>query len=128
MTVASGQSLPFTVTFSPLVSGTVSGSLSFVSNASTSTVGETVSGTGQAPQYKVSLSWSPSTSSVIGYNVYRGTTSGGPYAKINPSADTVTAYADSTVQSGNTYYYVTTAVASGGMESKFSNETAAQIP
>ncbi len=74
MTIASGQSVPFTVTFSPLVSGTVSGSLSFVSNASTSTVGETVSGTGQAPQYKVSLSWSPSSSTVTGYNVYRGTT------------------------------------------------------
>ena len=128
LTIASGQSVPFTVTFSPLVSGTVSGSLSFVSNASTTTVGETVSGTGQAPQYKVSLSWSPSTSTVTGYNVYRGATSGGPYAKINPSVDTVTTYADSTVQSGQTYYYVTTSVASGGMESKYSNETAAQIP
>ena len=128
LTIASGQSVPFTVTFSPLVSGTVSGSLSFVSNASTTTVGETVSGTGQAPQYKVSLSWSPSTSTVTGYNVYRGTTSGGPYARINPSVDTVMTYADSTVQSGQTYYYVTTSVASGGMESKYSNETAAQIP
>ena len=128
MTIASGQSVPFTVTFSPLVSGTVSGSLSFVSNASTSTVGETVSGTGQAAQYKVSLSWSPSTSTVTGYNVYRGTTSGGPYARVNPSVDTVTTYADSTVQSGQTYYYVTTSVASGGMESKYSNETSAQIP
>ena len=128
MTIASGQSVPFTVTFSPLVSGTVSGSLSFVSNASSSTVGEAVSGTGQAPQYKVSLSWSPSTSTVTGYNVYRGTTSGGPYAKINPSVNSLTTYADGTVQSGQTYYYVTTSVASGGMESKYSNETTAQIP
>jgi Abnormal spindle-like microcephaly-assoc'd, ASPM-SPD-2-Hydin len=66
--------------------------------------------------------------SPTGYNVYRGTTSGGPYAKINPSVDTVTTYADSTVQSAQTYYYVTTSVASGGMESKYSNETSAQIP
>jgi len=128
LTIASGQSVPFTVTFSPLVSGAVSGNLSFVSNASTSTVGETVSGTGQAQQHKVSLSWSPSTSSIAGYNVYRGTTSGGPYARISPSVDTVTTYADSTVQSGQTYYYVTTSVASSGMESKYSNETTAQIP
>ena len=128
LTIASGQSVPFTVTFSPLVSGTVSGSLSFVSNASVSTVSETVSGTGQAAQHNVSLSWSPSTSTITGYNVYRGTTSGGPYARINPSIDSVTAFADSTVQSGQTYYYVTTAVASGGMESKYSNETSAQVP
>ena len=128
LTIASGQSVPFTVTFSPLVSGVVSGNLSFVSNASNSTVGETLSGTGQAQQHKVSLSWIPSTSSITGYNVYRGTTSGGPYARISPSVDTVTSYEDSTVQSGQTYYYVTTSVGSTGMESKYSNETAAQIP
>jgi len=128
VTIPSGQSVPFTLTFSPLVSGSVSGSVSFVSNASASTVGESLSGTGQAVAYNVSLSWSPSTSSVTGYNVYRGTTSGGPYAKINPSVDAVTTYADGTVQSGQTYYYVTTAVASNGMESTYSNETAAQIP
>jgi hypothetical protein len=103
--------VPFTVSFSPLVSGTVSGSLSIVSNASTSTIGETVSGTGQSPQDKVSLSWSSSTSSVIGYNVYRGTTSGSPYAKINSFVDSVVTYADGSVQSGQTYY-VTTSVAS----------------
>ena len=128
VTIASGQSVPFTVTFSPLVSGTVSGSLSFGSNASVSTISETVSGSGQAVQHNVALSWSPSTSTVNGYNVYRGTTSGGPYTRINAALDAVTTYSDGTVQSGQTYYYVTTAVASNGMESTYSNETAAQIP
>jgi hypothetical protein len=128
MTIAAGQSVPFTVSFSPLVSGTVSGSVSFVSNASTSTVGETVSGAGQAAQHTVSLSWSPSNSSVTGYNVYRGTASGGPYARINPSVDAATTFADSTVQAGQTYYYVTTAVGSDGMESKYSNQTTALVP
>ena len=128
VTIPSGQSVPFTVTFSPVVSGSVSGNLSFVSNASVATVSEPLSGTGQAVQHSVALSWSPSTSTVTGYNVYRGTTSGGPYAKVNSSVDATTTYSDGTVQSGQTYYYVTTAVASGGMESTYSNESAAQIP
>ena len=128
VTIASGQSVPFTITFSPLVSGTVSGNLSFGSNASVSTISQTVSGSGQAVQHNVALSWSPSTSTVTGYNVYRGTTSGGPYTRINSALDAVTTYSDGTVQSGQTYYYVTTAVASNGMESTYSNETAAQVP
>lgn len=76
----------------------------------------------------VELSWKASTSSVAGYNVYRSGTSDGPYTKINPSLDTSTAYADSSVQAGHTYYYVTTALSSSGMESSYSNQTTAVIP
>ena len=36
-----------------------------------------------APQHTVSLSWAASTSTVVSYNVYRGTQSGGPYAVLN---------------------------------------------
>jgi len=128
ITIPAGQSVPFKVTFSPLVTGTVSGSISVVSNASTSTIAEAVSGSGQAVQHSVSLSWSPSNSTVTGYNIYRGTISGGPYAKINPAVDALTTYADGTVQSGQTYYYVTTAVDSSGVESTYSNQVTAQIP
>jgi hypothetical protein len=39
-----------------------------------------------------------------------------------------TAYTDSSVQSGNTYYYVTTAVDTTGVESIFSNEMPSVIP
>ena len=128
ITIPAGQSVPFNVTFSPLVTGTVSGSISIVSNASTSAIAEAVSGSGQAVQHTVSLSWGPSSSSVSGYNIYRGTVSGGPYAKVNASVDAATTYADSTVQSGQTYYYVTTAVNSSGMESTYSNQVVAQVP
>ena len=128
LTLAAGQSVAFTVTFSPLVSGAVSGSLSFISNASDSLLSGTLSGTGQIVQHTVSLSWSPSTSSVVGYNVYRRGTAGGPYARINSSTDAVTSYTDTTVQSGQVYYYVTTAVSSTGVESGYSNEIQAQIP
>ncbi len=65
---------------------------------------------------------------VVGYNIYRGTTSGGPYTKLNSSQVLLTTYTDSTVQSGLTYYYVTTAVDSGGTESIYSNEVQAVIP
>jgi fibronectin type 3 domain-containing protein len=75
------------------------------------------------------LSWNASTStSITGYNVYRGTVSGGPYSKINSALDTSMSYSDSTVQSGQTYYYVTTAVDSAGVESSYSSGVQAVIP
>ena len=88
-------------------------------------------GTGAAAtpvQHSVALSWSPSSSSITGYNVYRGTVSSGPYTKINPSLDTTTSYTDSTVQSGQTYFYVTTAVGTDGVESSYSNQVTAVVP
>lgn len=128
LTIAVGQSAPFSITFAPQASGTASGSFSFLSNASNSPSTETVGGTGQTVQYTVSLSWNASTSGVSGYNVYRSTTSGGPYTRLDSSLDVTTTYADSTVQSGQTYFYVTAAVNSSGIESSYSNQVSAQIP
>lgn len=128
LTLAVGQSAPFSITFTPQASGTASGSFSFVSNASNSPSTEAVSGSGQTVQHTVSLSWNASTSSVSGYNVYRATASGGPYTKLDASLDPATSYADSTVQSGQTYFYVTTAVDSAGVESGYSNQVTAQVP
>jgi len=79
-------------------------------------------------QHSVELAWSPSSSTVIGYNIYRGAASGGPYAKIDGAVDTATTYSDTSVQAGGTYFYVTTAVASDGTESAFSNQVSAAIP
>ena len=74
-----------------------------------------MTGTGAAAtQHSADLSWGPSPSTVVGYNVYRSTTPGGPYTKINSSLDPSTLYTDSTVQSGQTYYYVSTAVDATG--------------
>jgi len=78
--------------------------------------------------HSVSLEWTASASAVIGYNVYRGTASGGPYMLINPSLVTMTQYQDSSVESGQTYYYVVTAVDSSDVESVYSNQTSATIP
>ncbi|MBV9624970.1 MAG: Ig-like domain-containing protein [Acidobacteria bacterium] len=76
----------------------------------------------------VSLSWTASTSSVAGYNIYRSPQSTGPFAKINSSLDTATVYTDSSVTSGQTYYYATTGVDSTGVESGYSNVVQAIIP
>ena len=81
--------------------------------------------------HSVTLTWIASTTSTVtGYNVYRTTTNGTGYAKINATpvlAPTVT-YTDTTVSSGTTYYYVTTAVDVGGAESVYSNQATAAIP
>ena len=76
----------------------------------------------------VALSWVASVSVVSGYNVYRGTSNGGPYVKINPSLISTLSYTDSTVASGNTYYYVCTSVDSADVESTYSNQVTASIP
>lgn len=129
LTLNAGQTVPFSVTFTPQISGTASGTISFSSNASNSTQTETVTGSGTAPlQHSVDLSWNGSTSAVVGYNIYRGGQAGGPYVKLNSTIDATTSYTDSSVQSGQNYYYVTTAVNSSGVESGYSNEISAAIP
>jgi uncharacterized membrane protein len=78
---------------------------------------------------EVSLSWTASGSQgVIGYNVYRSTTKGGPYGKINSSVVPSTSYIDQAVQDGFTYYYVTTAVNQQQQESDYSNEASTTMP
>jgi len=66
------------------------------------------------------------TTTVTGYNVYRGTSSG-IYARVNGTPVPGLTYNDSTVQNGATYYYVTTAIDPNG-ESIFSNPVSAVIP
>ncbi len=78
--------------------------------------------------HSVALSWNASTSVVTGYNVYRSTVSGTGYTRINSALVSVLAYTDATVQGGTTYYYVTTAMDSTGMESAYSNQVSAVIP
>jgi fibronectin type 3 domain-containing protein len=73
----------------------------------------------------VTLEWTaPGEPDVAGYNVYRSSTSGGPYTMVNPSLVTTTSYTDSGLSSG-TYYYVVTAVSTGSEESGYSSEVSA---
>ncbi len=129
VTLTPSQALTFSVIFSPTASGTDTGSVTVTSNASGSPATIALSGSGvQATSHSVTLNWNASTSTVSGYNVYRSTTSGTGYAKINASLVGSLSYTDASVQSATTYYYVTTAVDSSGTESTYSNEATAVIP
>jgi hypothetical protein len=116
VTIAAGQSVSYNVAFMPQAGGAESGSLSFFSNASDSNAIEALLGTGTAQQNSVNLFWN-STEDVVGYNVYRSMSAAGPYSKINSGLESSTAYTDTTVGAGNTYYYAATSVNSGGQES-----------
>jgi len=122
VTIPAGNNVQFTVTFTPQATGAASGTVSFASNASNPAV-LSLSGTGTpTPIHSVSLAWTASTSSdVIGYNIYRGTVSAGPYSKINASLSASTTYTDNSVVDGQTYYYVSTAVSSNNQESAYSS-------
>ena len=86
----------------------------------------------------VVLSWTASSTSGVGYDVFRGTTPGQegtsplnstPVA-VNCSGAACT-WTDNNVSAGQTYYYVLTAVAggvTGGVQSAKSNEASAGIP
>ena len=133
VTLTPGQSASFTVTFAPQATGSVSGGISFVSNAANSPTTETFTGTGSQSSgpsaHSVSMSWSPSPSTVIGYNVYRGTTLGGPYpSKLTTSPQSATSLVDNTVMAGTTYYYVATSVDQNSVESVYSNQLTATVP
>ncbi len=128
LTIGPGQSVPFTVTFAPQSVGNVSGGVSFLSNAANSPGNEQWSGIGAlASQHRVDLNWNPSSGTVQGYYVYRSGQTGGPYARLS-SLSSSTAYADTAVASGQTYYYVVTALGTNFVESGYSNETVAYIP
>jgi len=80
------------------------------------------------PNHVVDLQWNPSTSSdVAGYNIYRGP-DGKSWTKLNVSPAASTAFSDSTVANGSTYYYAATAVDIKGSESTRSNIAKSVIP
>jgi hypothetical protein len=84
---------------------------------------------GSATLHSVTLTWLPSISiNIIAYNVYRATTSGGPYTRVGLSPVPVMIFTDSNVQAGQTYYYVVTAVDFNNNESVYSNEAPAIVP
>jgi hypothetical protein len=136
MTLMAGQSASLVVEFTPSTPGSFTGSVSLVSTAGNSPPTIAVTGIGEVelpptppppPPLSIALGWDASTSGdVVGYYVYRGTQSGGPYERIVPVPVTTTTYNDSTVTPG-TYYYVVTAVDGHGVESAYSNQAKATL-
>jgi len=129
VTMSVGQTTSFSVAFAPTTVGTFSGTVSVTSTATNSPLSIPLTGAGVASTtHEAVLSWTPSTSIVSGYNVYRGSQKGGPYTKINTSLVPGSNYSDLTVQAGLTYYYVVTSVTSNGTESVYSSQISATIP
>jgi Abnormal spindle-like microcephaly-assoc'd, ASPM-SPD-2-Hydin len=112
LTLEAGQSVTVNVTFTPPAVALQGGNL-FVSGPG---LVIPLTGTGTTTQYSVNLSWNPS-SGVQGYNVYRSATASGTYSRVNSTLDANTAFTDSQVVSGQTYYYSATSVSSSGVES-----------
>ena len=81
--------------------------------------------------HSVTLSWNEPRVmkgvSVVGYNVYRSTTSGGTFV-ILASRVPERHYEDHLVVNDRTYFYVVTTVDQAGRESRFSAEAKAVIP
>jgi hypothetical protein len=129
VTILSGHSIQAKIRFTPKTSGTGSARAGYFGNAVDSPAVEQLTGTGVASAaHSVGLTWQEADPSVVGYDIYRGKTHGGPYQRINTALEASTNYTDYTVVAGTTYYYVTTAVDGAGKQSAHSNETKAVIP
>ena len=127
--VTPGQTATLNVTFTPATAAVLQGSVTVTSDATNSPATVTLSGTGvQAVSHSVTLTWTASSSAVTGYNVYKSSVSGGPYAKLNSSPVSATTYSDTAVNSSQTYFYVVTSVDSSGIESANSAEVSASVP
>jgi len=74
----------------------------------------------------VPLDWNNnSESDLAGYNIYRSTTSGSGYSKLNGSLLSDSNYIDNSVINGTMYYYVVTAADTSSSESGYSVEACA---
>lgn len=79
---------------------------------------------------EVKLAWRPSLQDpgcVSGYEISRATVSGGPYTVLTTTGAGVKAYTDTTVETGNTYYYKVRAL-SAVTDSDYTPERTASIP
>jgi len=124
--IATNAGCTIQVFFTPTALGTRSGTMTIFDNTVAGSHSISMSGVGVA-KHNVNLSWTASTSPVIGYFVYRATQSGGPYTELNPAPQAQTTFSDS-LPGGATYYYVVTAVDANLVESVTTPEITATIP
>ena len=88
MTIAAGQTASVSLIFTPQSSGATSGNISFAGDSADTLMVESLTGSGMAgSSHTVRLQWNPAPTKVKGYNVYRSSTPGGPYQKINPQVN-----------------------------------------
>jgi fibronectin type 3 domain-containing protein len=98
-----------------------------VSDAENSPIEVSLSGVGVTP-HPAQVSWTASTSAVIGYYVYRATEMDGPYERLTSTPVASSQYTDYDVVDGKTYFYLVASVDSNLVESMYSNQAWATIP
>jgi hypothetical protein len=130
LVLAPDQSAILTVEFGPKTTGSLSGKVTIWSDAPSSPLVIQLSGVGaqKGNQQSVSLNWDKSTSQVVGYFVYRSSKPSGPYSKLNAEPNPETSYTDSSVVSGQMYFYVVTSVNSENIESAYSEPVSVTVP
>ena len=79
-------------------------------------------------QHGVCSTWTASTTPSVTYNIWRSTTTGGPYVQINTVPIANLFFLDSTAAVSTTYFYVATAVDASGDQSAYSNEASVTTP
>lgn len=126
--ITPNQSVTVSVGFEPMAAGAATGTLLISSNASNSSLQIPLSGDGiSGASHSVTLSWQPSTSSVIGYLVFRGA-SASSLNQLNSNPVSSTSYTDTGVVNGQTYVYAVKSASSGAMVSGFSNSVSVTVP
>jgi len=136
VSLAPDQRLDFQVWFRPASAGTSSTTIAIASADLGAPLRLTVSGSAKesssgspdsGARRTVTLAWNASSDSASGYNVYRSSTPGGAYNRVNGHVISGLTYRDADIESGR-YFYVVTGVAPDGTESAYSNEVAVEIP
>lgn len=129
LTLTTGQSKAVTVQFTPTAAGRISDVLSLVSNTVHSPTGIALAGNGLSPGvHAANLAWDAGGANISSYVVYRASVPGGPYTRLTLTPIATPSYSDTSVEAGQVYFYVVTAISIGGVESLFSNETKATVP
>ncbi len=131
-TLNPGQTATIEIEFDPTTPGASNGSVTLTSNSTTGTTSTiSLSGTGAASSYEVSLTWdAPGESSdpVAGYNVYRAVGGSSTYQLLNSSVDPGISYTDTAVTSNTSYTYYIESVDAEGIESLPSSTFPVSIP
>jgi len=125
--VAAGANCTIAVAFTPSTCNSETASITVTDNGTGSPQTVSLSGSGM---HNVNLSWTASSGSgIMGYNIYRGATSGGESSSpLNSAPVGGTGFTDEGVTAGSTYYYIVTAVGADDVQSSASGETSTTVP
>ena len=132
LTLNPNQTATLSVEFDPTSAGSATGQLTIASNSSTNpTATVSLTGSGGAASYSVSLTWdAPVNSSdpVATYNIYRSPSGASTFQLMGSVSEAQLAYTDSNgIQDGQAYDYIVESVDASGVESAPSNMATVSI-